>query len=97
MDDREIERAAKYFSVLQSKLCIKILLLLEKQDYYVYELAEKFNLAVSVVSVALQKLRLLDVVGYNQMQRYRKYFLKRHDVLEIILQLSKITKRKNPE
>ena len=97
MNDREIERIAKYFSVLQNPLCVKILQYPKEEDLYVYQVTDKLGVTASVASGLLQKLRLLDMVGYRQEQQLRNYFLKRPDILKLILQFSEVTHRKESE
>lgn len=95
MDKREVERVTRYFSVLQNPLCIKVLLMLEIEELYVYEIKGKLGVTSAVASEILQKLRLLDIVSFEQESRRRRYFLKRRDILGLIQDFGRITRRKS--
>ena len=95
MEEREIERLAKYFSVLQNRVALKMLFLLKSGPLYVYEITEKLNLKPYITSQILKILRLTDFVGYEQKGKLRKYFLKREDLFNLILQFGKAIERDN--
>lgn len=93
MIEREIKRISKYFSVLQNRNCLKIIFLLKEKAMYVYEIAERLESCPSVISIALRKLRLIDMIDYKQESKRRKYYLKRVDIFSFISGIGAVTER----
>lgn len=92
---RNVERLAKYFSVLQNALCLEILFLLNDRELFVYEITEKLKSKQDIISKCLKSLRLINLVGYTQSSRRRQYYLKRKDILALIVQFETATKRRS--
>ena len=94
MEKREIVRMAQYFSVLQNELSLRILVMLKNRPLYVFEITAGLNAKQAIVSRALKSLRLINLVGFEQEDNRRKYYLKREDIFELIMKFNEAIKRK---
>lgn len=93
MNEIEIERISKHFSVLQNPICLKIVFLLKEKDLYVYEIAEKMSITRSKVSKYLKMLRLIGLIDFRQEYRRRQYFVKRTDILDMLGKYGQLIQR----
>jgi len=97
MEKRDRERLAKYFSVLQNELGLRILWFLKDGPAYVFQIVKKLKVKAAIVSRTLKSLRLINLVGFEQEDNRRKYYLKRKDIFELIMMFNEAIKRKNKQ
>ncbi|CAJ1178582.1 transcriptional regulator [Fructilactobacillus sanfranciscensis] len=83
-DDELLAETTKIYKVLSNPTRVKLLYLLESNEMTVNEIAEKLDLAQSVVSHQLAILREHQLISFNKKGKYVSYTLDDPHILSII-------------